>query len=155
MRIVGIDPGHARIGYGAIETFGNTFRRKEMGVWEITSRASSTRLRELETLLTGFLRHADPDRIGIERLFFTRNKTSGIAVAEARGVILLTAGKENVPLVELSPSEVKRAVTGDGSASKRAVAKMVRWILHLEGRGGLDDATDALAIAIAAAGKRS
>ncbi|MDP3974935.1 MAG: crossover junction endodeoxyribonuclease RuvC [Candidatus Jorgensenbacteria bacterium] len=152
MRVVGIDPGHARIGYGVIEVLGGSFHFEEMGVWEITSHAPSTRLAELETRLTAFLRSARPDRIGIERLFFSTNKRTAMAVSEARGVILLAAGKTGIPLIELTPNEVKQAVTGDGSASKSAVAKMVRWILHLEDRGGLDDETDALAIAIAAAG---
>jgi crossover junction endodeoxyribonuclease RuvC len=152
MRIVGIDPGHARIGYALIETEGNSLRCERVGTWEIPTAAPQERLAHLESLLTSFLKGARADRIGIERLFFSTNKRTALAVSEARGVILLAAGKTGIPLVELTPNEVKRAVTGDGTASKPAVAKMVRWILHLTDRGELDDATDALAIAIAAAG---
>jgi crossover junction endodeoxyribonuclease RuvC len=152
MRIIGIDPGYARVGYGLVEVSGNDYRCETRGVIEIAPRASPERLAELETKLTALFVNTHPDRIGIERLFFVRNKTSGIAVAEARGVILLTAGKVGIPIFELSPTMVKRAVTGNGTASKPAVAKMVRWVLHLEEVRELDDATDALAIAIAAAG---
>lgn len=154
MKIVGIDPGNARVGYGVITVRGNTLTCDALGVIEIPPQAAAARLAELETQLAHFLAETRPDRIGIERLFFAKNKRTGIAVAEARGVILLTAGKAGVPLIELSPGEVKRAVTGNGTASKQAVAKMVRWILGLTNKGAvLDDATDALAIAIAAAGR--
>lgn len=152
MRIVGIDPGIARIGYALVVTKGNVFHCEQMGTWELTALAPRERLIELESLLTKFLGSAAADRIGIERLFFSANRSTAMAVSEARGVILLVAEKSGVPLVELTPNEVKRAVTGNGAATKQAVAKMARWILRLEENGELDDATDALAIAIAAAG---
>lgn len=150
MRVVGIDPGISRIGYALIEVEGNSFRCEAKGTWEIPPSTSHERLAELERLLSSFLENARADRIGVERLFFSTNKRTAMAVSEARGVILLAAGKMGVPLVELTPNEVKRAVTGNGTASKPAVAKMTRWILHLEDEGGPDDTTDALAIAIAA-----
>lgn len=152
-RIVGIDPGTARIGYAVVEVSGNTFRAGSMGTWEIPPLSLPVRLAKLEELLTKFLREACADQIGIERLFFTKNKRTAMAVAEARGVIVLTAGKTGVPLIELTPNEVKRAVTGSGTASKAAVAKMARWIAGLPDAKALDDATDALAIAIAASKK--
>ena len=151
MRVVGIDPGTARIGYALITTNGNLFHCEAMGTWEMPTAAPHKRLAKLESLLSLFLKGARADRIGIERLFFSTNKRTAMAVSEARGVILLAAGKMGVPLVELTPNEVKRAVTGDGTASKRAVAKMARWILRITDKDGFDDATDALAIAIAAA----
>lgn len=150
MRVVGIDPGHSRIGYAIVTVNGNVFRCEKMGTWEISLHASGKRLAKIESLLASFFKDARADRIGIERLFFSTNKRTAMGVAEARGVILLAAGKMGVPVVELTPNEVKRSVTGVGNASKHAVAKMVRWILHLEDQGGFDDATDALAIAIAA-----
>ena len=152
MRIVGIDPGLARIGYALIVTEGNTLRCEHMGTWELSALLPRVRLTKLESLLTSFLKDVGADRIGVERLFFSSNQRTVMAVSEARGVILLVAQKSGVPLVELTPNEVKRAVTGDGAASKPAVAKMARWILHLKDEGGPDDTTDALAIAIAAAG---
>ncbi|MFH0806629.1 MAG: crossover junction endodeoxyribonuclease RuvC [Candidatus Brennerbacteria bacterium] len=151
MRIVGIDPGYARIGYALITANGNALRCETMGTWEIPPAASPKRLAELESALSAFLKDAHADRIGIERLFFSANKRTAMAVSEARGVILLAAGKMGVPIIELTPNEVKRAVTGDGTAPKPAVAKMARWILQLTDTKGLDDTTDALAIAIATA----
>jgi crossover junction endodeoxyribonuclease RuvC len=152
MRVVGIDPGTARIGYALIVTEGNTLRCEDMGTWELSALAPRARLTELESRLAAFLKGARADRIGVERLFFSSNRRTAMAVSEARGVILLVAQKSGVPLVELTPNEVKRAVTGDGTASKAAVAKMARWILRLKDTGELDDTMDALAVAVAAAG---
>lgn len=151
MRIVGIDPGYARIGYALIASNGDFLHCEDMGTWEIPPSETGARLATLESMLASFLRKARPDRIGIEKLFFSANRRTAMAVAEARGVILLTAGKTGVPIVELTPNEVKRMITGDGASSKQAVAKMAQWILHLPDTKGLDDTTDALAIAIAAA----
>lgn len=152
MKVLGIDPGSARMGYGVVRAEGSRMTYETMGVVEIPPQSAPRRLAVLARELDAIIAAAKPDRIGIERLFFTKNKTTGIAVAEARGVILVTAGGTGVPIVELSPNEIKRAVTGDGNASKTAVAKMVRWILGIkDGPAALDDATDALAIAIAAA----
>lgn len=152
MRVVGIDPGYARIGYALVNAKGSSLRCEAMGTWEISALPSHERLVKLESLLGSFLKEARPDRIGIERLFFSANRRTAMAVAEARGVILLASEKTGAALVELAPNEVKRIVTGDGAAPKTAVAKMVRWILGLSDTGKLDDTTDALAIAIAAAG---
>lgn len=153
MRVVGIDPGQTRIGYALLETHGSTFCGEIMGTWEIRAKEQAARLRELEKVLTRFLTQSHPDRIGVERLFFTTNRRTAMAVAEARGVIILTAGKFRIPIVELTPSAVKRAVTGDGTAPKSVVARMARRITGLPLKPSLDDATDALAIAIAASGR--
>ncbi len=152
MRVVGIDPGRARIGYALLDVGGNSLRCEDMGTWELSALPQNDRLLALEKLLAAFFERAKPERIGIERLFFSANRSTAMAVSEARGVILLAAGKTGATLVELTPNQVKRAVTGDGNANKSAVAKMARWILRLEDHGGPDDTTDALAIAIAAAG---
>ena len=154
MRIVGIDPGHSRIGYALITADGSSLRCEQMGTWGLSALPLRERLARLELLLAAFLEDAKADRVGIERLYFSSNRKTAMEVSEARGVILLVTRKSGVPIVELAPNEVKRAVTGDGGASKAAVAKMVRWILHLEDGREVDDTTDALAIAIAAVGGR-
>ena len=148
--IVGIDPGYSRIGYAAVDVVGNEFHARIMGTWEIPRGSQSSRLEAIETLLSSFLDKVRPSQIGIEKLFFSKNTRTAMAVAEARGVIVLAAGRQGVPLIELTPNEVKRAVTGTGAASKASVARMARWIAKISDGKTLDDATDALAIAIAA-----
>lgn len=150
MRIAGIDPGYARIGYALVVAEGNAFRCEDAGTWEILAKTPAGRLAELERKASSFFAGTYPDRIGIERLFFSSNRATAMGVAEARGVILLTAIKTGATMVELAPNEVKRALTGNGNATKAAVAKMVRWILGTVRREKFDDASDAIAIAIAA-----
>ncbi|MBI2278778.1 MAG: crossover junction endodeoxyribonuclease RuvC [Candidatus Brennerbacteria bacterium] len=150
MKIAGIDPGIARIGYAVVVAEGNSLRPETFGTWEIPSAKNTDRLVVLESLMVSFLKKFRPERVGIERLFFSTNQRTAMAVAEARGVILLATAKAGGSIIELTPNQVKQSVAGDGNASKRAVAKMSRWILHLPDASTLDDTTDAIAIAIAA-----
>ena len=106
------------------------------------------RLLIIDNQLTKLLRTAKPDAISLEKLFFTNNKTTGIAVAEARGVILLRAVKEGVPVFEYTPMQVKQAMVGYGKAEKRQIQEMVKLLLRMECIARPDDAADALAIAI-------
>ena len=123
MRILGIDPGIAIVGFGLIEA--------DLGRTQLLNYAQ-----------------LKPDAIAVEELFFSNNITTGIAVAHGRGIILCTAEKSGVPLYEYTPMQVKQAVVGYGLAEKRQVMDMVKRLLKLKAVPRPDDAADALAIAI-------
>lgn len=155
MTVLGIDPGTTRIGYGVIRVSGNSLTHIKSGILKIEgSTTSAERLYNIGVALEKLIVETKPARIGVERLFFSKNKKTALAVAEARGVIIETVTKNRVVLYEFTPNEVKLAVTGSGNASKHAVAKMVSLMLHIDSKGLLDDVTDALAIAIASANTR-
>lgn len=149
MRILGIDPGVATVGFGVIDSERGTQKMIQYGA--ITTSAGlplATRLvqiaQDLEQLITQF----QPDEIAIEELFFSKNITTGIAVAHARGVILYTAERLRVPVYEYTPMQVKQAVVGYGLAEKQQIMDMTRRLLKLKAIPRPDDAADALAIAI-------
>ncbi|MDP3729812.1 MAG: crossover junction endodeoxyribonuclease RuvC [bacterium] len=152
MIIIGIDPGSTRIGYGVIET-GSPMRAKDYGVIEIKRKESSLLIKEAARALTELIARHKPTVVGIEKIYFAKNVKTGIEVAQTRGALILTLAEHNIPVHELSPSEVKLAVTNYGLSDKKAVAKMVGLLLNIERVAGYDDASDALAIAIATAGK--
>lgn len=153
MTIIGIDPGTTQIGYGVIEKRGSKYKHRESKTIKVTSKNTKERLKELEDKMSNIVENINPDKIGVEKIFFSKNRKTAIKVAQARGVILLTLSKTSVPLFEISPSEVKSSVTGDGNASKDAVAKMVGHFLNIDTESLGPDTTDALAIAIAASTK--
>lgn len=153
MIILGIDPGSSRIGYGVIEKRGADFLHVDSGLLAIPKADQIKKLEVIGLELKKLIKAVKPERIGLEKLFFFRNQKTVIQVAEARGMILATIQGSGIPLLEFTPLEVKMAVTGDGSASKEAVAKMVRYFLKLPDKKMIDDASDALAIAIAASTK--
>ena len=149
MRILGIDPGVAIVGFGLIESDRGTLRMLQYGA--ITTPAGlplAARLaqinRDLEELIDTFR----PDEISVEELFFSKNITTGIAVAHARGVILCAAEKKKIPIYEYTPMQVKQAVVGYGLADKKQVMDMTRRLLKLKAVPRPDDAADALAIAL-------
>ena len=149
MKILGIDPGVATVGFGLLDTDGNVPKMVSCGV--ITTPAHiplSSRLDQIYTDLEELIRSCDPDAISIEELFFSKNITTGIPVAHARGVILLCAFRCSVPVYEYTPMQIKQAVVGYGKAEKRQVMDMVRRILHLTAVPKPDDAADAVAIAL-------
>lgn len=152
MIILGIDPGTHRIGYGLIQKENGALSLIEAGLLPLED--GIPRLSAIERSLETLLARSRPDRAAMERLFFTRNQKTGISVAQARGVLLNTLQKSGVPLQEFSPSEIKLAVAGSGTADKRAVAQMVFRFLSSPSDRLPDDATDALAVAIAASGRR-
>jgi crossover junction endodeoxyribonuclease RuvC len=153
MVILGIDPGFSRIGYGAILKKGAELNHIASGLFGITKETQAERLITIEQEILKLINNLQPTRIGLEKLFFFRNQKTAIGVAEARGVILNTIKKTGVPFFEFTPLEIKIAVTGDGSASKEAVAKMVKLFLKLPDKKVIDDVSDALAIAITASRK--
>ena len=149
MLILGIDPGYAIVGFGLVESVQGKHRLAACGaintpagvrlparLWRIAS--------DLEELIGQF----HPDVMAIEELFFNHNVTTGIGVAQARGVILMTAEKMGLPVCEYNPSQVKQAVVGYGKAEKRQVMDMTKRLLHLNAVPKPDDAADAVAIAL-------
>ena len=149
MRILGIDPGVAIVGFGVIES--DHGRQQMIQYGAITTQAGlplATRLLQIGRDLEQLIRQFQPDEIAIEELFFSKNITTGIAVAHGRGVILYTAEKMQIPIYEYTPMQVKQAVVGYGLAEKKQVMDMTRRLLKLKSIPRPDDAADALAIAI-------
>lgn len=149
MRILGIDPGYAIVGYGVIEAARGRYEAIEYGA--VTTRAGDDfgmRLREIYEGMTELIGSLKPQAASVEKLYFLNNKTTGIGVAEARGVILLTLSQAGVPLFEYTPMQVKQAVTGYGKAQKHQVQEMTARLLGLSGIPKPDDTADALALAI-------
>ena len=149
MIILGIDPGYAIVGWGVIEYSGSKFRT--LGYGSIQTPAGMPIVDRLEMIYRGMKELIDkyhPDEMAIEELFFNTNITTGIAVAEARGVILCTAHKLGVKISEYTPLQVKQAVVGYGKAEKKQVIAMVTSLLKLPKPPKPDDTADAVAIAI-------
>ena len=150
MVILGVDPGLATLGYGVIEkNEQGAFRMLDYGV-VLTPKNEGlpVRLAMLEEGLGKVLDKYHPDEVAMEELFFSKNITTGIAVAHARGVALLTCVKSCGKLYEYTPMQVKQALTGYGKAEKKQIQTMVASMLHLQEIPKPDDAADALAIAL-------
>lgn len=149
MVILGIDPGFAIVGFGVLSS--EKGKQTLLSCGAITTQAGlplPTRLLQIEDDMARLFETFRPDAMAIEELFFTNNVTTGIGVAQARGVILTAAERAGVPIFEYSPSEVKLAVTGYGKAEKRQVMDMVKRLLALKSVPKPDDAADAVAIAL-------
>ncbi len=149
MRILGIDPGYAIVGYGVLDYDRNKFSVVNYGA--ITTEAGKpfdSRLKEIYDDMCSLLDMAKPDCMSIERLYFTNNKTTGIDVAQARGVIMLAAAQRGIEIFEYTPLQVKQAVVGYGRAEKHQVQEMVKNILYLKEVPKPDDTADAVALAI-------
>ena len=143
MRILGIDPGYGITGFGLIEADRGACRLLRCGAITTPPNTDfSWRLGEIYNNMTELMLLAKPDAVAIEELFFGNNVTTGIKVAQARGVILLAIQQANVPVFEYKP------VVGDGNASKHQVMDMTKRILHLSAVPKPDDAADAVAIAL-------
>lgn len=149
MRILGIDPGYAIIGWGVLNYERGRFTPLDFGA--VTTEAGTPfvqRLQQIYTDLSLVLDRFSPDAMAIEKLYFQNNQKTAIEVAEARGVILLAAQNAGVPIFEYTPLQVKSAVTGYGQAQKPQVMEMTKRLLRLEKVPKPDDTADALAIAI-------
>ncbi len=149
-RILGIDPGLARMGYGLVERRGN--RLKALAYGTLTSQAGRPipeRLVALFKQLQEVLKKTKPDAAAIEELFFAKNVKTAIGVGQARGVAVLACGLAGVPVFEYKPVQVKQAVSGYGAADKKQVQSMVKVLLGLAQVPKPDDTADALALAIA------
>lgn len=152
MLAMGIDPGNAICGYGFVELHGNSLHGAGFGVIKTTpDMRRAERLQVIYEKLSVLIRERQPDVVGVEKLFFSRNVTTAMTVSEARGVILLTVEMNHVPIIELTPLQVKQAVVGYGQATKEQVTYMTQRLLCMEKKPTPDDAADALAIAICSA----
>ena len=149
MKILGIDPGLAIVGYGVIEYKNSRFTTIAYGsVLTQAHTPTEDRLATIYSDLSELIEMYRPEEIAIEELFFNTNITTGISVAHGRGVILLAAYRRGVPVFEYTPLQVKQAVVGYGRAEKRQVIDMVRRILNMSAPPKPDDAADAVAMAI-------
>lgn len=152
LRILGIDPGIARLGWGVVEETRGRAVAVGYGCFETpTTMIHSERLSAVHKELTRLIKKYKPDRVAVEKLFFSKNVKTALSVGEARGVVLMTCATLHTPIVEISPKEVKQALTGYGGADKQQMQKMVQLMLGLKELPKPDDAADALAIAIAGA----
>ena len=149
MITLGIDPGSHRVGYGVVSGNKN-ISLITYGVIEVRDKKPEQAILKIAQAITKLIKKHQPSVVGVEKIFFSKNVKTGISVAQTRGAILSEIAKANIVVKELSPSEIKLAVTGYGLADKKAVAKMVSHILKVEKIHGFDDASDALAIAITA-----
>lgn len=149
MLIIGIDPGYAIVGVGIVEYSGNHFRPVEYTA--ITTPAGmefTSRLEKIYSELDLLFKKYKIDAMSIEKLYFNTNTTTAIDVAQARGVILLAATHNNVPVFEYTPLQVKQSVTGYGRAEKHQIMEMTKLLLGLSKMPKPDDTADALALAI-------
>ena len=150
MRILGIDPGIGICGFGLIETSSRA-EAKALDYGAVTTMVDTPmpeRLKELYESLRLVFEQTKPDVVAVEKLFFSKNITTGIAVAEARGVILLVAKQSGADIREYTPNAIKQALTGYGSATKAQMQEMARMHLGLKEKPKPDDAADALAAAV-------
>ena len=149
MKILGIDPGFAIVGFGLLQVERGENRLLTCGV--ITTEAGvpmPRRLLQIGEDLEELIRRFEPEVMAVEELFFNTNVTTAIGVAQARGVMLATAERLGVSVVEYTPSQVKQAVVGYGKAEKQQIMEMTKRLLHLPALPKPDDAADAVAIAL-------
>ena len=149
MRIIGIDPGYAIVGYGVIDYIGNKFKIVEYGAITTESNQNmNERFKSIHDDLNTIIERTKPEYLAIEELFFNSNQKTAINVAQARGVLLLSALNHGISVHEYTPLQVKQAVVGYGRAEKKQVQLLVKSILGLEKVPKPDDTADALAIAV-------
>lgn len=147
--LIGIDPGLAATGWGVVRFDGSRFTHVGHGVIRTDAAdALPHRLLKIHTEIRKLLAKYDPHEAGVEELFFSRNTSSAMQVAHARGVVLLALGQKGVPVECYSPQHIKQAVIGRGRADKPQVQKLVSVVLGMDEVPGPDHAADALAIAI-------
>lgn len=149
MRILGIDPGYATIGFGLLEAQRGNFRLLQYGT--ITTSAELEFAKRLQVIYEDMNRLIDaaaPDVMAIEELFWGHNVTTGIGVSHGRGVILLAAAQQDLPICEYTPMQIKQAVVGYGNATKLQVMDMTKRLLKMERVARPDDAADAIAVAL-------
>jgi crossover junction endodeoxyribonuclease RuvC len=152
--VLGIDPGTAALGYGIVEQTGGRLREIDHGCLTTSPDLPlGDRLLAIHDLVVDLIALHEPAIVAVERLFFSRNAQTAMAVGHARGVVLLAAAEHGRPVREATPNEVKSAVTGYGAADKEQVQRMVQLVLGMATRPTPDDAADALAIAVCIANR--
>lgn len=156
MKILGIDPGIERLGWGIVEKTSIGFKRVDSGVKKtLKTQRESARLWEIFGFLDELIKKEKLDGLSTEKLFFAKNVKTALIIGEVRGIILALGEKHSIPIREFAPLEVKMAVCGYGRAGKDSVASMLRLSLELPKNKLLDDETDALALALTALVRRS
>lgn len=152
MTILGIDPGTATTGFGIIKTVDKTnFEVVDFGIITTSKKdTDSERLFQISNDVNALIKKYKPEVMGIEKLFFSTNQKTGIAVAESRGIILLSAQQKQIPIMEFTPLQVKNRICGYGKADKKQVQFIVQQTFKLKKLPKPDDAADALAIALCA-----
>ncbi len=149
MRILGIDPGTGILGFGVIDVEKGNITFVDAGVIRTPVKEDdAVRLLTIYDELTEIIKDTKPQMVSVEKLFFAKNVTTAMSVAQARGVVLLCAMQAGLQIVEYTPMQIKQAITGYGKADKKQMQEMVRIILGLESIPKPDDAADALAAAI-------
>lgn len=149
MRVIGIDPGYGRLGFAVVESDGGGLQSIGSGVIETDAKLDlASRLLEVYASVGELVTRYSPDSAAIERQMFVTNRTTGLDVAKAVGVVMLRFAESSVPIFEYTPTEVKMTVSGSGHADKKQIEFMVKQILKLDSIPKLDDETDAMAVAI-------
>jgi crossover junction endodeoxyribonuclease RuvC len=149
MRIIGIDPGTGILGFGVIDVEKGKVQLVDAGVIRTPVKEDdAVRLQTIYDELTDIIAETKPEMMSVEKLFFARNVTTAMTVAQARGVVLLCAMQAGLKIHEYTPMQIKQALTGYGRAEKKQIQEMVRVILQLKEIPKPDDAADALAAAI-------
>jgi crossover junction endodeoxyribonuclease RuvC len=152
MRILGIDPGTAILGWGLIECQGSNLKCQDFGIIKTSAKLDDAkRLEKISRELKKIVTKSKPDRVAVERLFFLKNQKTIFTIAQARGVVLLVSAEEELPVFEYTSIEVKKSVASYGWADKQQMQKMVKLHLGLKEIPKPDDAADALAVAITCA----
>ncbi len=154
-RYLGVDPGTTRIGYGIIEEDRGSFRSLAWGIIDNPGTDSSKDKAATAIQLKALIDEFHPTSAGVERLFFMNNQRTAMAVAEMRGVIMLTLQQSQIPVHEFTPQQVKLTVCGHGQATKRQMQDMIQMLLHIKERVSPDDAADGLALALCCATAKS
>ena len=149
MIIMGIDPGLATVGFGIIKYERNKFSVVDYGaVLTPAGKKTEYRLEEIYENIDELIKQVHPDAVSIEKIYFNTNEKTAVNVCQARGVILLAATKNNIPIYEYTPLQIKQSVTGYGRAEKKQIMYMVTKLLELKKEPHPDDTADALAAAI-------
>jgi crossover junction endodeoxyribonuclease RuvC len=147
--VLGIDPGTAITGYGAIAEVGGAVQALGYGVIRTPAQLPlAQRLVAIYAELNALLDRFQPQAVAVEEVFFSKNARTALSVGHARGVVLLAVAQRDIPLYHYKPTQVKQAVTGYGGADKRQIQEMVRMLLGLDDIPRPDDAADALAVAL-------
>jgi crossover junction endodeoxyribonuclease RuvC len=151
MKILGIDPGIARVGWGLVEKKNQGEKFLECGLIETSkSLSEDKRLKQVYDKVCDIINKTDPEMVAVEKLYFFKNQKTAFQVSQARGVILLAASDNRKKIKHFTPLQIKQAVSGYGRADKKQVGQMVKAILNLKRVPKPDDVTDGLAVAICA-----
>lgn len=151
LKFLGIDPGYARLGYGIIEVTGNRAAFADAGVFETSPKQSEgERLSQLQNFLQNLFRSHSIVHAGLEQVFLRRDLTTGIKLSEARGVIVMNLFQAKISYSEISPTAMKKTITGSGTAQKKTLQLMTAKLLNLPAQMKIDDAADGLGLAFCA-----